>query len=175
MICARHKDILSKLKGAAKTLKLSWNLLWGFKFVFIRICEFCLKFDDILFYVMSWNGTFHQFSPKTLIFLLSVLIETSIIKQNSFQVDCHLNGNSHDLALKQQGLEAYVTAAPGNKRPCSSTTIDEAINNISEEVYKRMMRTTWNMANKPSMPHSHFSVLVKCQSEKWSLSSRRKR
>ena len=43
--------------------------------------------------------------------------------------------------------------------------IDEAINNNSEEVYKHMIRTTWNMANTPSMPHPHFSVLVKCQCE----------
>ena len=39
----------------------------------------------------------------------------TIIKPNQFQVDCHLNGNCHDLALKRQGLEANVTAAPGNK------------------------------------------------------------
>ena len=62
-------------------------------------------------------------------------------------------------------MEANVTAAPGNKRPCSSTTMDEAINNNSEEVYKHTIRTTWNMANTPSMPHSHFSVFVKCQRE----------
>ena len=69
------------------------------------------------------------------------------------------------MALKWQGLEANVTAAPGNKRLCSSTTIDEVINNNSEEVYKRMMITAWNMANTPSMPHCHFSALVKCQCE----------
>ena len=69
------------------------------------------------------------------------------------------------MALKQQGLEANVTAVPGNKRPHSSATIDEAIINNSEEIYKSMMRNAWNMANTPSMPHSHFSVLVKCQHE----------
>ena len=67
--------------------------------------------------------------------------------------------------MKRQGLEANVTAAPGNKKPHSSTMIDEAINNNSEEVYKHMIRTTWNMANTPSMPHPHFSVFVKCQCE----------
>ena len=105
-----------------------------------------------------------SFLQKSWFFFLSALLETSIIKPNSFQADHHLNGDCHDLALKQQGLEANVTAAPRNKRPHSSTMIDEAINN-SEEVYKRMMRTAWNMANTPSMPHSHFPVLVKCQGE----------
>ena len=69
------------------------------------------------------------------------------------------------MALKLQGLEANLTAAPGNKRPHSSTMIDEAINNNSEEVYKHMIRKAWNMANTASLPHSHFSVLVKCQHE----------
>ena len=106
-----------------------------------------------------------SFLQKRWLFFLSVLLETSIIKPNSFQVDCHLNGDCHDLALKRHGLEANVTVAPGKKRPSSSITIDEAINNNSEEVYKCMVRTAWNMANTPSLPHSHFSVLVKCQRE----------
>ena len=106
-----------------------------------------------------------SFLQKPWFFFLSVLLETSISKPNSFQVDHHLNGNCHDLALRQQGLEANVTAVPGNKRPHSSTTIDEAISNNSEEIYKRMMRHAWNMGNTSSMPHSHFSVLVKCQHE----------
>ena len=115
-----------------------------------------------LFFEMVFSISFLQ---KPWFFFLSVLLETSIIKPNSFQVDGHLNGDCHNLALKWQGLEANVTAAPGNKRPRSSTIINKAINNNSEEVYKCMMRTTWNMANTPSMPHSHFSVLVKCHSE----------
>ena len=115
-----------------------------------------------LFFEMVFSISFLQ---KPWFFFLSALLETSIIKPNSFQVDRHLNGDCHDLALKQQGLEANVTAAPGNKTPHSSTTIDEVINNNSEEVYKHKMWTAWNMVNTPSMPHSHFSVLVKCQRE----------
>ena len=106
-----------------------------------------------------------SFLQKPWFFFLSVLLEASISKPNSFQVDHHLNGNCHDLALKQKGLETNVTAVPGNKRPHSSATVDEAISNNSEEIYKCMMRNAWNMASTPSMPHSHFSVLVKCQHE----------
>ena len=104
-----------------------------------------------------------SFLQKPWFFFISALLETSIIKPNSFQVDHHLNGDCHDLALKRQGLEANLTAAPGNKRPHSSAMINEAINNNFEEVYKHMIRTAWNMANTASVPHSHFSVLVKCQ------------
>ena len=74
-----------------------------------------------------------SFLQKSWFFFYSVLLQTSTIKPNSFQVDRHLNCDCHDLALKWQGLEANVTAAPGNKRLCSSTTIDEVINNNSEK------------------------------------------
>ena len=51
------------------------------------------------------------------------------------------------------------------KRPRPATTIAESLNSNAEEMYKRLMRTAWNMATTPSMPHTHFSVLVKCQRE----------
>ena len=42
-------------------------------------------------------------------------------------------------------------------------TIQSSIKTISRQDYKKLLQATWNLACTPSIPHSHFNILVKSQ------------
>ena len=41
--------------------------------------------------------------------------------------------------------------------------IQESLNDSGREAFIKLMRTAYEMAITPSIPHKHFIVLVKCQ------------
>ena len=52
----------------------------------------------------------------------------------------------------------------------SQPDIRKSADSSAKGVYLKMMKIAWEMALMPSMPHKHFSVLVKCQKDQWSAS-----
>ncbi|XP_065675983.1 uncharacterized protein LOC136092176 [Hydra vulgaris] len=92
---------------------------------------------------------------------LQAFIEgTSVVTKH--QVDRHLEGHIHKLALEID-----------KRNPTEETGIGHIINPDNQnslynkqnirEAYFKMIKTAYEMALKPSMPHSHFEVLIKCQ------------
>ncbi|XP_065655360.1 zinc finger protein 862-like [Hydra vulgaris] len=92
---------------------------------------------------------------------LKAFIEgTSVVTKH--QVDRHLEGHIHKLALEID-----------KRNPTEETGIGHIINPDNQnslynkqnirEAYFKMIKTAYEMALKPSMPHSHFEVLIKCQ------------
>ena len=50
-----------------------------------------------------------------------------------------------------------------NKKKSFQPDITKSVDSSAKGVYLKMMKITWEMALKPSMPHKQFSGLVKCQ------------
>jgi len=84
---------------------------------------------------------------------------------NYFQVDRHLSGEAHKIAFELEARNGEAPNIEGQIYKRSAVTIQSAINSSAREGYKKLLRTAWNLACTPSMPHSHFNVLVKCQRE----------
>lgn len=84
----------------------------------------------------------------------------------TFKVDRHLAGELHKLAVdlekEENGGTSGEQTGQGTKWKC---TIESSINTSARDCYKKLLRTAWNLVSTPSMPHKHFSVLVKCQRE----------
>ena len=45
----------------------------------------------------------------------------------------------------------------------SQPDMRKSVDSSAKGVYLKTMKTAWEIALTPSMPHKHFSVLVKCQ------------
>ncbi|XP_065642560.1 uncharacterized protein LOC136074184 [Hydra vulgaris] len=78
-----------------------------------------------------------------------------------YQVDRHLRGQSHRLAVL---IDNGNSEDPGSS--CIANLDMENLLTITQdnrEALLKMIRTAYEMALKPSMPHSHFKTLIKCQ------------
>lgn len=62
--------------------------------------------------------------------------------------------------MQDETSELNVETGTKRKR---QPDIRNSINESAHNVYLKMMRTAYQMALTPSMPHSHFQLLVKCQ------------
>ena len=58
-----------------------------------------------------------------------------------------------------EGLDEGSSCEP------TQTNIRDVVIGSAEDAYMKLMRTAYEMALTPSMPHKHFEVLVKCQRE----------
>ena len=83
-------------------------------------------------------------------------------------VDRHLKGKVHELALmlenekpaaERMDIERTQQASISRIQP----TIPSCVQKSTREAYGKLIRTAYELAKTPSMPLSHFSVLVKCQ------------
>ncbi|XP_065665100.1 zinc finger protein 862-like [Hydra vulgaris] len=78
-----------------------------------------------------------------------------------YQVDRHLRGQSHRLAVL---IDNGNSEDPGSS--CIANLDMENLLTITQdnrEALLKMIRTAYEMALKPSMPHCHFKTLIKCQ------------
>ena len=69
------------------------------------------------------------------------------------------------MAILLDAIESGMNEGVREKRKRHTPTIESSLNTSIQDCYKKMMRTAWNMALTPSMPHQHFAVLIKCQRE----------
>ena len=77
-------------------------------------------------------------------------------------MDRHLLGEAHKIALMLDNRQNPEQRLDTSKRPVQPD-IRESLNDSGREAFKKLMRTAYEMAITPSMPHKHFKVLVKCQ------------
>ena len=78
----------------------------------------------------------------------------------------HLNGEVHKLAVLIDGRtsnEELAQLSSSKRKKHSLPDIRKSTDSSAKGVYLKMMKTAWGMTLIPSMPHKHFSVLVKCQ------------
>ena len=70
------------------------------------------------------------------------------------------------MAMTMQSREDPDEAAGPSqaKRSCLvQPDIRNSMDDSADQAYLKLMRTAYEMALHPSMPHKHFEVLVKCQ------------
>ena len=77
-------------------------------------------------------------------------------------MDRHLLGEAHKFALMLDNRQNPEQRLDTSKRPVQPD-IRESLNDSGREAFTKLMRTAYEMAITPSMPHKHFKVLVKCQ------------
>ena len=75
------------------------------------------------------------------------------------KVDRHLKGKSHRLAVQ---IENGYSEDPGSSR-VTNFDIENSVPHDSRDALLKMLKTAYEMALKPSMTHSHFQTLIKCQ------------
>ena len=75
------------------------------------------------------------------------------------KVDRHLKGQSHRLAVLIGNSEDPGSSCVANLDMENSLPITRD----NRKALLKMIRTAYEMALKPSMPHSHFKLLIKCQ------------
>jgi hypothetical protein len=75
------------------------------------------------------------------------------------KVDRHLKGETHRLAVQ---IEDRYSEDPGSSR-VTNLDIENSVTQDNRDALSKMLRTAYEMALKPSMPHSHFETLIKCQ------------
>ena len=81
-------------------------------------------------------------------------------------MDRHLDGEVRKLAVLIDGRtsnEKLAEPSSSKRKKPSQPDIRKSVDSFAKGVYLEMMKTAWEMALTPSMPHKHFSVLVKCQ------------
>ncbi|XP_057313455.1 uncharacterized protein LOC130654829 [Hydractinia symbiolongicarpus] len=90
--------------------------------------------------------------------------KTNVVIKHNF--DRHLAGELHKLAMdlekEENGGTSGEQTGQGTKWKCA---IESSIKTLARDCYKKLLRTACNFASTPSMPHKHFSVLVKYQRE----------
>ena len=76
-------------------------------------------------------------------------------------MDRHLNGDIHNMAVSFKTREngPKTVGKPSQKRP--PLTIQSFIKASAWQDYKKLLQTTWNLVCTPSIPDSHFNILVK--------------
>ena len=82
-------------------------------------------------------------------------------------MDKHPDGEVHKLAVlidRRTSNEKLGEPSSSKRKKPSQPDTRKSVDSFAKVVYLKMMKTAWEMALKPFMPHKHFSsVLVKCQ------------
>lgn len=88
----------------------------------------------------------------------------------SFVTKCnvlrHLKGKAHQIAVEaNQSNPEGVRVLDDDKNVPTQAKITASIENVSRDAYRKMLNTAYELALCPSMPLTHFKVLIKCMRE----------
>ena len=123
-------------------------------------CKICRKYEKAIELHPSFRGL-----AKTAI-LAYVHGTSNVAKCNVLR---HLSGKAHQIAITtDQGKPADQRIASGDGIPESPSIkrqmkITTSMDKMALDSYRKLLNRAYELALNPSMPLSHFKVLVKCQ------------
>ena len=109
------------------------------------------------------------FLPRSSVLLYTYMYVHGTSNVAKCNVLRHLSGKAHQIAITaDQGKPADQRIASGDGIPESPSIkrqikITTSMDKMALDSYRKLLNTAYELALNPSMPLSHFKVLVKCQ------------